>query len=396
MGSNPGFTGFRASLLSGWTCSGAAHFDRRRGRVSTNGNRRRRERRGVVQPAQPRAAHGVPFFQAPPGRMGSATIEIYAGGTLAQVSSSVQQELHLRLPAAQYEVRTLTRQVEASIRQERLLAKLASFFGILALALAVVGLYGLLAYMVARRTGEIGMRMALGAQEQQMLWLVLRDALRLVAIGVVLGVPVAWWASRFIEKMMFGLCATDRATILGAAAIPTGAARLARRSYGSSHRSEARWSSGRCTGVALESRPGPDAVAQNEGANPNRRPMTVPAAIVNPKTLQLRLRSSGMSRDPSETSLSRRRLPICARPTPAATPNDASNKLSVRSWRITRPLLAPMAMRRRSARPVQRRPSIPAKVFGTVCTIRTNPPLRAPRRAMTPGCSDSVWQGRAD
>jgi predicted permease len=161
----------------------------------------------------------VPFFQAPAGRMGSATIEIYATGTLSEVAAFVQQVVRTRVPAAEFQMHSLTQQVESSIRQERLLAKLAGFFGLLALALAAIGLYGLLAYMVARRTAEIGIRIALGAQRGQILRLILGNALLLVAMGVAVGLPAAWWASRFVEKMMFGLRATDPATLLGAAVV---------------------------------------------------------------------------------------------------------------------------------------------------------------------------------
>jgi putative ABC transport system permease protein len=167
------------------------------------------------QPPPPMAY--VPFLQNPSQRLGSASFEIYAAGSLSEVSAEVQQLMRSRMPAAEFQMRTLTQQVENSIRQERLLAKLGGFFGVLALALAAIGLYGLLAYMVVRRTGEIGIRMALGAQHGQILRMVLSDALRLVLIGVLVGLPVAWWASRFIEKLMFGLRANDVATLLGAA-----------------------------------------------------------------------------------------------------------------------------------------------------------------------------------
>jgi len=174
----------------------------------------------------PPAAY-VPFYQAPEGRMGSATIEIYSSGSLAQIASAVQQDLRTRLPGTPVNVRPLTQQVASAIRTERLLAKLAGFFGVVALALAAIGLYGLLAYMVARRNGEIGIRMALGAQHRQVLWMVLRDGLRLVAIGVAVGIPAAWWASRFVEKMMFGLHATDPVTAIAAAAALIGVALIA-------------------------------------------------------------------------------------------------------------------------------------------------------------------------
>jgi putative ABC transport system permease protein len=96
--------------------------------------------------------------------------------------------------------------------QERLLATLASGFGFLALVLVSVGLYGLLAYSVARRIKEIGIRMALGAERTRVIVLVLGSAARLVLIGIILGVPVALGASQWVESMLFGVKPTDVAT----------------------------------------------------------------------------------------------------------------------------------------------------------------------------------------
>ena len=89
--------------------------------------------------------------------------------------------------------RSFTAQVQNSIRTQILMAQLAGFFGVLALILAAIGLYGLLAYMVTQRTGEIGIRMALGARDQQVLWMILGSALRLVGAGVIIGIAIAWW-----------------------------------------------------------------------------------------------------------------------------------------------------------------------------------------------------------
>jgi ABC-type antimicrobial peptide transport system permease subunit len=108
---------------------------------------------------------------------------------------------------------------------ERLMASLAGGFGVLGLLLACVGLYGLLAYSVARRTREIGVRMALGAQPSGVLWMVGKGALRLVVLGVALGLPAAWVASRWVQSMLFGLTATDPG-ILAAAVLLLGAAGL--------------------------------------------------------------------------------------------------------------------------------------------------------------------------
>jgi predicted permease len=111
-------------------------------------------------------------------------------------------------------VRSLEEQVERSLRQERLLGQLTAFFGLLALLLAAIGLYGVLAYGVAQRTNEIGIRMALGAEPSRMLGTVLGSALRWVGVGVVVGLAAALAASRFLSGLLFGLDPVDPATLL--------------------------------------------------------------------------------------------------------------------------------------------------------------------------------------
>jgi ABC-type antimicrobial peptide transport system permease subunit len=107
------------------------------------------------------------------------------------------------------------------------MATLAGGFGVLALILACVGLYGLLAYNVSRRTTELGLRMALRAPRRTVIVMVLRDAVRLVAFGVLAGAPMAWAASRSVQSMLFGLKPTDPGTIAGATLLLTLAALLA-------------------------------------------------------------------------------------------------------------------------------------------------------------------------
>jgi ABC-type antimicrobial peptide transport system permease subunit len=164
--------------------------------------------------ANPRPTVYVSSFQRVPANI---TLEIRATGSLSQAASAIRKELQSILPAAPLEIRTLTGQVERTLVQERLMASLAGGFGALGLLLACVGLYGLLAYSVARRTKEIGIRMALGAQQSGVLWMVCRNALRLVGLGIALGLPAAWAASRWVKSMLFGVTATDPGTITGAA-----------------------------------------------------------------------------------------------------------------------------------------------------------------------------------
>jgi len=106
-------------------------------------------------------------------------------------------------------VQTLRQQVDATFKQQKLAARLVSFFGGLALLLACVGLYGVVAQSVARRTNEIGVRMALGAQRDNILWMVLRDTLTLLVIGLAIGIPAAFGAAHFISSQLYELRATD-------------------------------------------------------------------------------------------------------------------------------------------------------------------------------------------
>jgi predicted permease len=117
------------------------------------------------------------------------------------------------------EVVTLSEHVGRSLVQQKLVARLASFFGLLALLLACVGLYGVLSYAVARRTNEIGVRMALGAQPGNVLWLVLREALALVFGGVVIGLLAALFAAKLADSLLFGLKPTDPLTLAAAAVL---------------------------------------------------------------------------------------------------------------------------------------------------------------------------------
>ncbi len=115
------------------------------------------------------------------------------------------------LPATK--LKTLSEQVDDSLEQERTISELSSFFGLLALTLACVGLYGVMAYMVARRTSEMGIRMALGARSRDVLRMMLREGLFLVLAGIAVGIPAAIGAGHLISSMLFGLTPSDPVTI---------------------------------------------------------------------------------------------------------------------------------------------------------------------------------------
>ena len=110
-------------------------------------------------------------------------------------------------------------QLERNFNQEWLIARLTTLFGLLALFLACIGIYGVLAYSVVRRTNEIGIRMALGAKRWQVLRMMLREAAALALLGVVIGVPVALAAGRLLSSLLYNLKPWDPVTIVSSAAI---------------------------------------------------------------------------------------------------------------------------------------------------------------------------------
>ena len=138
--------------------------------------------------------------------------------------------------------RTLDEQIAASLTQERLVATLAGFFGVLGLLLAAVGLYGVTSYAVTSRGAEIGIRMALGASSRGVVAMVLRRVAWLVGTGIVLGAGLSMWAATFIRTLLYGLDARDPVTFVSAAALldaGRGDGRLAPRAPRRAHRSDA-------------------------------------------------------------------------------------------------------------------------------------------------------------
>ena len=131
------------------------------------------------------------------------------------------QEMARDVPLAP--VHTLAAEVSAALVRERLVATLSSVFGLVALALICIGLYGLMAFTVARRTPEIGIRIALGATRADVRWLVGRQALGIVLAGLAIGVPAAWisgrLASRALSSLLYEVTSTDPITIVMAIAV---------------------------------------------------------------------------------------------------------------------------------------------------------------------------------
>jgi predicted permease len=156
----------------------------------------------------------------------ATTLEARIVGSRSAAAEALRAALSDRLPNAPVEVRALSDQVDRALVQERLMASLAGAFGALGLLLAGIGIYGLLAYRMARQTREIGIRIALGARESSVLWLAGKSVLRLLVAGLAVGLPAAWAASRYVESMLFGLRPTDPFVLGGAAAL-LGAAAIA-------------------------------------------------------------------------------------------------------------------------------------------------------------------------
>jgi predicted permease len=145
--------------------------------------------------------------------------------SIAAAARAVVQSIDKDLPLI--DVRTQVQQIDETIQQERIFADLTAGFGILALTLASIGIYGIMAYTVAQRTNEIGIRLALGAQARQILTMVLREASWLAVIGVAVGLGASLLLTRFLASMLFGLKPNDPATLIGSAALLFAVALLA-------------------------------------------------------------------------------------------------------------------------------------------------------------------------
>jgi ABC-type antimicrobial peptide transport system permease subunit len=147
-------------------------------------------------------------------------IALRTAGDVMSLVAPMRSEVHTasKSIAIQY-VRSMPDQIIGMLLNERLLARLSAFFAILATVLACVGLYGVMAYTVARRTREIGLRLALGATIPRLRWLVLRQALFVSVAGLIAGISMAACASGYLEELLFRVEARSPLTYLGVAAL---------------------------------------------------------------------------------------------------------------------------------------------------------------------------------
>jgi len=161
----------------------------------------------------------------------------FAGGSVTYVRTSIRSDAafgairqamsSLDPNVPMYNARTMDAQLDQSLLNDRLIATLSAAFGGLATLLAVIGLYGVMAFTVARRTREIGVRMALGAVQSNVIWLVMREVLLLVGSGVVLGLGASIALSKYVGSQLYGVTASDPVTIAGAALLLSSVALLA-------------------------------------------------------------------------------------------------------------------------------------------------------------------------
>jgi predicted lysophospholipase L1 biosynthesis ABC-type transport system permease subunit len=181
---------------------------------------------GVVEDARYRDAREVPPPMAyhpaefDPQEVLIRDLEIRTAGSpamLAQTVRSVLAESEPRLPVT--EVLPLSERLTRGLSKDRLVAELTSAFGVLALLLAALGLYGTTSYGISRRTAELGLRMALGAERASVLTMVLREALAVVLIGAAVGAPLAFAAARSVGTLLYGVPPADVLSYAGAAVV---------------------------------------------------------------------------------------------------------------------------------------------------------------------------------
>jgi predicted permease len=170
----------------------------------------------------------IPYNQGAPILPNEMTFTLRTAGDPLAYINSVRQVVHqadAHLPVSQ--IRTQKLEVEEGMREETVLAELCTAFAVLALTIAAVGLYGTISSTVARRTGEIGIRIALGAQRGPVLWMILREVLVLATVGLGISIPIALGTSKFLQSFLFEMKPNDPIAIATAVAILLGAALLA-------------------------------------------------------------------------------------------------------------------------------------------------------------------------
>lgn len=145
------------------------------------------------------------------------------GSLMEEVKTAIAQTN----PTIDLQFRVFADQIQESLLRERLLAMLSEFFGFLAALLATIGLYGVISYMVARRTGEIGIRMALGANRRDIVAMVMREAATLLGLGLVVGAVLSLFAARAAAALLYGLKPDDPLTLIASAVILAAAAAAA-------------------------------------------------------------------------------------------------------------------------------------------------------------------------
>jgi predicted permease len=148
---------------------------------------------------------------------GFGDFEVRYSGDFNAISNEVRQAIHSidrSLPVT--DVMTMDELVARSYANQAIIAKLSAFFGLVAVFLSCIGLYGLMSYMVGRRTGEIGIRMALGAGRSHVGWQVMREMALLLLAGIAIGLPITLLGTRLLRGMLYGLAATDPLSVGGA------------------------------------------------------------------------------------------------------------------------------------------------------------------------------------
>jgi predicted permease len=185
--------------------------------VGVVGNIKSRDLRGATTESVYRSV-----FQTNEQFAFSATFAVRTNGDAATLAPQIREAINQidpKLPI--FGVTTMQEEIQGTFKQDRLIARLMSFFGGLALLLACVGLYGVMAHSVVLRTNEIGIRMALGAGRGAIQWMVIRETLMLIIVGLVIGIPLSLGAAKLVAKQLFDMRPTDPVALVAAAVVLT-------------------------------------------------------------------------------------------------------------------------------------------------------------------------------